>query len=467
MRGMGRSERSGAGRIAGRKDPDRFLARRQSAYHYKRRVPAIVAHLDTRAPIVRLSLKTDDLALARRKRDMLEEADNALWAALIADNDVDPARRRYEAAVKRVEALGFTFHASGELERVARFEDLARRLEETLAAGRREDEIGPPLLGAVDVPKTTIRKAFDLYVDEIVADELVAKSKGQREQWRKVKLRAVSNFIALVADKPMEDITVDDAKKVYLYWLKRIAPKEGEGPATASASSGNRDLGNLRVLYEAYFKYQGDMRRPNPFDGLGFSAKKKRSRPPVPTEWIRDRILKPGALASLNEEARGILLIMIETGARPSEIANLDGKTIRLGGKVPHLAIEPREDPDDPREIKTESSRRMVPLVGVALAAAERNPNGFPRYRDRENDLSATLNKYLRTNGLLPSGGHKLYSFRHSFEDRMKEGGLDEELRRILMGHTIDRPHYGSGGSLTWRRDQMLRIVLPFDPSIV
>jgi hypothetical protein len=49
----------------------------------------------------------------------------------------------------------------------------------------------------------------------------------------------------------------------------------------------------------------------------------------------------------------------------------------------------------------------------------------------------------------------------------MKDGGLEDELRRILMGHTIDRPKYGSGGSLEWRRDELMKIVLPFDPAIV
>ena len=169
----------------------------------------------------------------------------------------------------------------------------------------------------------------------------------------------------------------------------------------------------------------------------------------------------------MNEEARGILLILIETGARPSEIANLQPNAIRITAKVPHLVIEPRDDPDDPREIKTASSMRSVPLVGVALAAAERHKAGFPNYRNRENELSATLNKYLRANNLFPTKGHKVYSFRHAFEDRMKEGGLEDELRRLLMGHTVDRPKYGSGGSLAWRRDELMKIVLPFDPSIV
>jgi integrase len=456
------------GRIRSRANPDRHLAERNGNYHYKRRVPVTIAHLDSRAPIVRMSLKTDDLALARRKRDLLEAADDELWASLMLDGAMDPARRRYEAAVKRVEAMGFMFHASHDLEMVPSYDDLRRRLfeiEDNPKDGPQRLVAGVDLLGAIDAPKTTIKEAFDIYCDEIVADELISKSKLQKDQWKKVKRRAVNNFVALIADKAMADITVDDAKKVYLHWLARIAPKKG--PATATASSGNRDLGNLRVLYSAYFKHMGDARRPNPFDGFNFSTRKKRSRPPIPTEWIKDRILKPGSLATLNDEARGILLIMIETGARPSEIANLEPTAIRLSHKVPHLSIEPREDPDDPREIKTESSRRLVPLVGVALKVAERHPNGFPRYRNRENDLSAALNKYLRSNSLFPTKGHKVYSFRHSFEDRMKEAGLDDELRRLIMGHAIDRPKYGSGGSLAWRQAEMQKVMLPFDPVIV
>jgi integrase len=448
-------------------DADRYLSRINGYYWYKRRVPKLLAHLDARAPIVRMTLKTKDQALARRKRDQLEAADDGLWASYIVDGRTDPARLRYDAAVRRVEAMDFNFHSAAALEHVANFEELYRRISAIEAAGpKNESEIGPPLLGAIAIPRTTVSEAFDIYCDEIVADELLGKSEVQKAQWRKVKQRAVNNFKLLVSDKAMEEITVDDARTVYKHWLARIVPKKGQS-ATASANSGNRDLGNMRVLYEAYFKYQGDSKRTNPFDGFSFSQKNKRSRPPIPTEWIRDTVLKPGSLATLNEEARGILLIMIETGARPSEICNLDPANIRWSAKVPHLSIEPREDPDDPREIKTASSRRLVPLIGVALDAAERHKGGFPRYRNRENDLSAVLNKFLRSNSLFPTRGHTVYSFRHSFEDRMKEGGVEDELRRILMGHTVDRPKYGSGGGLEWRRDQLKPIALPFDPSIV
>jgi hypothetical protein len=48
----------------------------------------------------------------------------------------------------------------------------------------------------------------------------------------------------------------------------------------------------------------------------------------------------------------------------------------------------------------------------------------------------------------------------------MKNAKLDEELRRMLMGHTIDRPLYGQGGDMKMWQDELTRLVLPFDPSI-
>lgn len=447
-----------------KKDPDRFLFTREGNYHYRRRVPSNVAHLDPRSPVIRQSLKTDDLAFARAKRDLLESADDALWASHLLDQPADAARARYQLALRRVEALGYAYRPAASLAVPSALDDVVDRLE-AVVSSRLPLGSTEALLGAVEVPAVTVSQAFQIYCEEIVPDELINKSEVQKAQWKKVKQRAVNNFIALRSDKAMVDITREDAQILYRHWLKRIAPKDGK--PTHSASSGNRDVGNMRVLYDAYFAHMGEMDRPNPFARLNFLVKKKRSRPPFPVEWITGTIMKPGALAGLNEEARGIVLALIETGARPSEIANLPATAIRLSHKVPHLAIEPRDDPDDPREIKTASSERMVPLVGVALEAFKRHRDGFPRYRNRENELSATLNKFFRTNALFPSAKHKIYSFRHSFEDRMKVAGMDDELRRILMGHSIDRPQYGSGGTLEWRQKELSRVALPFDPTIV
>jgi integrase len=89
----------------------------------------------------------------------------------------------------------------------------------------------------------------------------------------------------------------------------------------------------------------------------------------------------------------------------------------------------------------------VIPLAGVSLDAFRQCPNGFPRYSEHP-ALSATVNKYLRENGLMETPGHTLYSLRHSFEDRMLAAGVDDRIRRDLFGHRLTRERYGQGASL-------------------
>ena len=91
-----------------------------------------------------------------------------------------------------------------------------------------------------------------------------------------------------------------------------------------------------------------------------------------------------------------------------------------------------------------------------------RAPQGFPRYRDRGNRLSRDLMAGLRDGGLLPTERHRVTSFRHAFEQRMLEAGIDFGLRCRLMGYAINRPAYGDGGSIAFRRQELLKIVHPY-----
>lgn len=448
-------------------DPDRHLIQRGEIFYYHRRIPRKLIGLDERGLFVRKSLDTGERSLARAMRDKLEDADKSYWAVLLAGGEAQVALARYREAVRRAEAMGVAYLSSGQIAASSDIDEILRRLE-ALEKVKANPSVDGVLLGSISLPTVKISEAFKVYTDEIMAHELAGKSQTQRRLWKKVKQRAINNFIALINDKAIGDITREDGVKFYKFWLKRIAPPEG-GRATHSASAGNRDLGNLRDLYRRYFSYLGEERSGTPFDDLRFSekGKRRRKRPPFETSWIVDRILKVGALETLDEEARGCVLALIETGARPSEICNLDENVIFIDAPVPFIRISPREDDKDPREIKTESSVRDVPLVGVALEVFKKHPKGFPKYRNREDALSANLNKYFKGHGLFPTTRHKIYSLRHSFEDRMKEGGLDSELRKILMGHTIDRVEYGSGGALKWRQAELEKIMLKFDPKIV
>lgn len=450
------------------RERDRHLKRRGKRWHYVRRVPAHVAHLDDR-PRIEASLKTTNLDVARIRRDALEESDELYWASLVMEGEggAGPRQqiaRRYEAARARALVLGFTYRSASALADDAPLDELIRRVEvlETTPATTRARDV-EALLGGAAEPTVPVSEALDKYIAEIAPVGLMGKSAKQRASWEKVKRRAVANFTNLVGDRAIEQITREDALKFYDWWRDRVTGKSGGKPL--SGNSANRDIGNMRVLVREHFKRLGQEDRPNPFRGLHFTDPKtgRRNVPPFPTQWIADRILRPAAFEGLNQDAALIVLTLIETGCRPSEICNLVPSAIRLDDEVPHLAIDFRPD----RAIKTESSVRSIPLVGVSLEAMRHAPQGFARYMDKEDSLSATLMKHFKKRQLFPTAGHVIYSFRHAFEKRMLEAKIDPELRRLMMGHTIDRPEYGDGGSLAFRRDQLNRITLPFDAGLL
>ena len=103
-----------------------------------------------------------------------------------------------------------------------------------------------------------------------------------------------------------------------------------------------------------------------------------------------------------------------------------------------------------------------------ALEAAKRAaPRAFSHYYDRNELVSANMMKNLRNRALLKTPNHKVYSLRHAFEKRMQEANIDYGLRCLLMGHKPTRPAYGDGGSLEYRRDELLKIAHPFDPRVM
>lgn len=189
-------------------------------------------------------------------------------------------------------------------------------------------------------------------------------------------------------------------------------------------------------------------------DGLAFREGEKNERPPFSDNWIQTKLLNSNALMGLNPEARAIFLGMINTGYRPSEAACAAPDQIVLDAEIPHLIIKPRAD----RAIKNRNSKRLIPLTGISLEAFKGLPNGFPNYRNSDATLSSTVNKFLRANGLMESDKHVMYSLRHSFEDRLLRAGVDERVRRDLMGHSLDRERYGQGGGLKFKAEMVRRI---------
>ena len=417
---------------------------RNRMYHLRRRVPARFAAVESRAEVW-ASLKTDSKELAAKKVPIVWDALVAGWEAQLAGHSSD-AVERFEAARGIADSHGVNYLPISKVQDLPVAELVARV---KLLENRDDAGTAQAVLGLVESPGLNVSQAFETYL-ELTPDRVRGKSDNQKRCWINPRKKAIRNFIKVVGDIPMSEISRDGMLDFRSWWMQRIA-EENLAP-----NSANKEIGHVSNILKTVNELKG-LGLDLPLFNLRLKeGDTKKERFPFSDDWIKNKLMAPDALLGLNDEARAILLGMINTGYRPSEAIGLTGDRIRLDDEVPHISIAPTAD----RQIKNRTSRREIPLVGVSLEIFRDFPGGFPRYRSKPATLSATVNKFLRENGLMESDHHVMYSLRHSFEDRMLRAGIDERVRRELMGHSIGREKYGQAGGLNFKADQLRRMAL-------
>lgn len=399
-------------------------------------MPTHLAALDTRT-IVRISLHTGDLKKALLAAVVAEQELELLWSTLTAQGSLD-AWTRYRATMERARLEGFVYRPADEVAGL-RVSEILRRLE-SLAGREADPSAVHAIAGGPGRPDVTIKAALKLYKD-FVASELVGKRDDQVRRWNNARDLAVSEFVACLGeDKAIGELTRDDGRKFRDMWLGRVRT-EGYG-----RNAMNKQISHLSRMLSVVNE-ELKLGLDPIFTGL--SVKEiKAERPPFPRAFVEERILAPGALAGLNLDARVALLVCAETGMGAEEVTSLRAETIHLDAAVPYVAVVAREG----AEQKTEYRPRQIPLVGVALKAMKLRPAGIERYYDKNASLSAVVNKYMRDNKLMPSLRHSLYSFRHSFQDRLTEVEAPDRLQAELMGHKYIREKYGKGPDLAQKQ---------------
>lgn len=177
--------------------------------YYWRRVPKALEEIDFRAPIVRHSLRTEDLAKARAQRDVLEKADKEpLWAAMLLEGKGSP--QATESAKLLSEALGFSNRPPMN-SRVQLLKRSSGAHHGKGHAGRRlHNGHGHPASAEGECPAT---KSSQM------------KSLVKAKPTEKVKRRAINSFIAVVEDKAMVDITRNEVRVFHRHWLDKFAPR--------------------------------------------------------------------------------------------------------------------------------------------------------------------------------------------------------------------------------------------------
>ncbi|ACL61578.1 site-specific integrase [Methylobacterium nodulans] len=346
---------------------------------------------------------------------------------------------------KRARQLGFSYMPAAEVATQPLAEILARI--EALAARDVADDPATrgAVLGKEPVPVVLLSQLFDQY-ETLTGAARQDLSPDQLRKWANPKKRALANLLKVVRDKPVTELTRNDALDFRVWWQERVLV------AGIEIATANKDVGHInRMLRQIERSHRLGMGPV--FAELRLEGETQGQRVAFAPEWVQTRILAEGALDALNPEARRILYIMAETGMRLSEICNLTAETIRLDHQVPHVVVRA-----DGRRMKTKQSARELPLVGLALMAAQAQPEGFPPYRDKAASLSAITNNVMRSAGLLPLEGQSAYSFRHCFEDRLTAVEAPEKLIAAMMGHKYQRPRYGAGPSLAQKQEWLQRI---------
>ncbi|MGR3484146.1 MAG: DUF6538 domain-containing protein [Paracoccaceae bacterium] len=447
----------------------RGLHLRGSIWHLRRRVPSRYRSVETRTDIWQ-SLNTDSRREAERRAGPAWDRLVSIWDARLNGEDEDTVARLSHAKV-RAAAEGWRYAPVEEIAQMPLGEILAR----VIAVGQASNgipttcvtDIGTPagiigpragqttkvssapvdpsmaaaLLGGAGADRMCLSQALDVYWS-LAGDRILDKGPTQLRVWKAPRTKVFREVIELIGDKPLVEITKSDLLAIKQSWVDRIQTGK------VGSDTAKKNLGYLvSVLREVIEVEQMSVDLPFEILKLRVKAKRKKRRAPFPTAWIRDRILVPGALdggrGGLNDDARGILLTMINTGARPSEIAGLRSQDIVLDHAVPHIMIRPYLG----HTLKNAASERNVPLVGVSLEAMRDHPGGFPRYRGHSATLSATVNAALRACDLMPTPEHTMYGLRHAFEDRLLAAGIDVRIRCDLMGHGLNRERYGEGAA--------------------
>lgn len=360
------------------------------------------------------------------------------------------ARELFDQATKRLRDLGFNPYRDGsgepdDPEELAEW--IARDVvaEEIVKGYPRDEETDHPI-GVSDEdralltlltssnkpvgPSPTLEDAKRLYLKvRFTKTNPSEKSKKRDEQQADRVVGHVKS--ALGYDPVLADMKRADARKVADAMLKEIP----------TAATVDRYLNVVRAIVAHGIREFDLTGTRNQFEKLdvadsGREPDKRKRLPFTPEQLVatRERVLDRAA-----PDLQQIWRLLEGTGCRLSEITGLRVSDVRLDAQYPHIDVEWHDE----RRVKTEVSRRKVPLIGDALEAAKEAVKAageskmlFSRYGHEGggDKASAALGKHVRA--AVTDKKVTTHSLRHRMEDLLVIAWVPEKLKRSIMGHS-------------------------------
>ena len=411
-------------------------------YYYRRRVPKDIAPRIGKR-VRQVALKTYDKMAAAKLIDSLAKADDAHWKQLREGTGLGGSRGDAEKLLER-----FNLEPEPIAEQTGPYADIGHELFiEALEKKVPGDATSvQPHLTDAELRALAIiqgRESFTLSD----AKQLYLKKRQALTPTQTTK--RTHNNTVLAFNLVTNETGDTEIKRIRRRDVSRVIEKAQEqGLKTTSI---RRRLNTVRAaINELIREYElSDVR--NPFTEFeipdyGKDEVKREGLNDAQLKRLRDHVGKNDG------DTTNIIGLLLDTGARISEVVGMQREDLVLNAETPHIVI--RENPK--RRLKTKASRRKVPLVGRALLAAKRAIEAasddylFPRYmtgeRVKNDAASATVNK-----ALAKLGCGTAHQMRHTMKTRLANADVPldriEEIQgwrsRDTMAH-----HYGEQTAL-------------------
>ena len=288
----------------------------------------------------------------------------------------------------------------------------------------------------------TLSQALELY--------LSVKGTGRASMFFQTARRNIAYVIECLSDRPLDLYKTSDAGFMRQWLLDK----------GLSISSVQRTFGVVRAVINFAVAEIG-LEITNKFVGIYLPTQHLgKKRRPIPIKQVR--ILQSECI-KVDDDIRWLVALISDTGMRLAEATGLLVEDINLSAQIPHVNLRPHAH----RPLKTESSTRMIPLVGASLWAAQRVCSGrsngycFQRYNYGEttnsNSASATINKWLKS---VVGQESVVHSLRHSYRDRLRAVEAPSDMIDQLGGWSMKTvgQNYGDGYKLNHMHEWMLKM---------
>ena len=304
-------------------------------------------------------------------------------------------------------------------------------------------------LGLSVVPQTKRQDSNDFSLTDALSLYHRLKGAGKTKLFFEVSGRSIRYLTECLGHDNLSMLKVSDGGQFRDFLFDR----------GMSSSSVKRVFSSVRAIVNLAIREQG-IAVSNVFSGTYIPEDElKQKRPPIPMDALRQ---VQSSCRNLNDEPRWLIALISDTGMRLSEACGLLVSDIHLDTTTPYIDLV--EHPW--RRLKTEPSKRQIPLVGFSLWAAKQISHmgsdfAFPKYcrtnKCNANSASAALNKWLKPR--VPEAC-VIHSFRHSIRDRLRAVECPTDIIDAIGGWSTEGvgQHYGVGFDLKLKSKWMKKL---------